>query len=132
MGLFLFAGLLIVAIATRLGERKSFAQSTATPETSQAQNSAQPNAPGAVDAQTSATGQQAKAENHDGAENHDSSRDDLTDPKKKQIAEQSANLLKLANSLKADVDKTTPDTLSVPVIREADEIEKLARKMRSR
>ncbi len=46
--------------------------------------------------------------------------------RKKQIAEDSARLLKLANDLKAEVDKTSKDTLSLTVIRKADEIEKLA------
>jgi hypothetical protein len=46
--------------------------------------------------------------------------------RKKQIAEDSAKLLKLATELKAEVDKTTKDTLSLTVIRKADEIEKLA------
>jgi hypothetical protein len=35
-------------------------------------------------------------------------------------------LLKLATELKAEVDKTTKDTLSLSVIRKADEIEKMA------
>lgn len=55
-----------------------------------------------------------------------------TDPQKKQIFEDGANLLKLANTLKAEVDKTTADTLSLAVIRRADEIEKLAHKMRTK
>jgi hypothetical protein len=46
--------------------------------------------------------------------------------RKKQIADESANLLKLATDLKAEVDKTTKDTLSINVIRKADQIEKLA------
>jgi hypothetical protein len=46
--------------------------------------------------------------------------------RKKLIAEDSANLLKLATDLKAEVDKTNKDTLSLSVIRKADEIEKLA------
>jgi hypothetical protein len=46
--------------------------------------------------------------------------------RKKQIAEESAMLLKLATELKTEVDKTTKDTLSLSVIRKADEIEKLA------
>lgn len=46
--------------------------------------------------------------------------------RKKQIADQSARLLKLANDLKAEVDKSTKDTLSLTVIRKADAIEKLA------
>jgi hypothetical protein len=46
--------------------------------------------------------------------------------RKKQIADESARLLKLATDLKAEVDKTTKDTLSITVVRKADEIEKLA------
>ncbi|HEY1648058.1 MAG TPA: hypothetical protein VGF96_08760 [Terracidiphilus sp.] len=46
--------------------------------------------------------------------------------RKKQLATESATLLKLATELKAEVDKSTKDTLSVNVIRKADEIEKLA------
>jgi hypothetical protein len=46
--------------------------------------------------------------------------------RKKQIADDSAKLLKLATELKAEVDKTSKDTLSLNVIRKADEIEKLA------
>jgi hypothetical protein len=38
----------------------------------------------------------------------------------------------LANSLKAEMDKTTRDTLSVAVIRRAGEIEQLAHKMRTK
>jgi len=55
-----------------------------------------------------------------------------TDPQKKQIYDDGANLLKLANTLKAEVDKTTADILSLTVIRQADEIEKLAHRMRSK
>jgi hypothetical protein len=46
--------------------------------------------------------------------------------RRKQIADDSARLLKLATDLKSEVDKTTKDTLSLSVIRKADEIEKLA------
>jgi hypothetical protein len=46
--------------------------------------------------------------------------------RKKQIANDSAKLLKLATDLKSEVDKTSKDTLSLTVIRKADEIEKLA------
>ena len=46
--------------------------------------------------------------------------------RKKQIADDSTKLLKLATDLKTEVDKTTKDTLSLNVIRKADEIEKLA------
>jgi hypothetical protein len=46
--------------------------------------------------------------------------------RRKQIADDSARLLKMATDLKAEVDKTTKDTLSLAVIRKADEIERLA------
>lgn len=46
--------------------------------------------------------------------------------RKRQISDDSAKLLKLATDLKAEVDKTNKDTLSMGVIRKADEIEKLA------
>jgi hypothetical protein len=41
-----------------------------------------------------------------------------------------ADLLKMATDLKAAVDKTNQDTLSVTVVRKADEIEQLAKKVR--
>jgi hypothetical protein len=53
------------------------------------------------------------------------------DPKNP-VAVQSAELLKMAYSLKAEVDKTTKDMLSVPVVRKAGEIEQMAHKMRSK
>ena len=46
--------------------------------------------------------------------------------RKKEIADDSSRLLKLAVDLKAEVDKTNKDTLSLNVIRKADAIEKLA------
>lgn len=52
--------------------------------------------------------------------------------RKKQINAESAKLLKLATELKAEVDKTDKDTLSVGVIRKADEIEKLAHSVKAK
>jgi len=46
--------------------------------------------------------------------------------RKKQIADDSSKLLKLATDLKTEVDKTNKDTLSINVIRKAEAIEKLA------
>jgi hypothetical protein len=46
------------------------------------------------------------------------------------VAAQCADLLKLATSLKAEVGKTTKDELSVPVVRDAGQIEHLAHKIR--
>jgi hypothetical protein len=50
--------------------------------------------------------------------------------RKRQITDDSARLLKLASDLKAEVDKTSKDTLSLGVIRKAEEIEKLAHNVR--
>ncbi len=52
--------------------------------------------------------------------------------RKKQISDDSAKLLKLATDLKSEVDKTTKDTLSLNVIRKADEIEKLAHSVKEK
>jgi len=46
--------------------------------------------------------------------------------RKRQLAEDSAALLKLAAQLKDELDKTSKDTLSLSVVRKADEIERLA------
>lgn len=56
------------------------------------------------------------------------------DPKvqqqQKQLADDTAKLLELANELKADMDKTTKDTLSLAVVKKAEQVEKLAHKVR--
>ncbi len=125
--------LVLIAVCVWPGLRVGSAQSASTmseaaSKAAQAEaNQAQSDAAGekkasAANAQAPAPGPAAKQE----------AAAALTDPRQKQIAEESADLLKLASSLKAEVDKTTVDTLSVAVIRHAGEIEKLAHKMRSR
>jgi|SRR5579859_938135 len=52
--------------------------------------------------------------------------------RKRQIADDSAKLLKLASDLKSEVDKTSKDTLSLGVIRKAEEIEKLAHNVKEK
>ena len=52
--------------------------------------------------------------------------------RKKQIADDSAALLKLAAELKLEVDKTNKDTLSLTVIRKADAIERLAHNVKEK
>jgi hypothetical protein len=52
--------------------------------------------------------------------------------RKKQIADESAELLNMALALKAEVDKTTKDTLSLNVIKKADQIEKLAKQVKEK
>lgn len=46
--------------------------------------------------------------------------------RKKQLDSDSTLLLKLASELKAELDKTPPDTLSLSIVRKAEEIERLA------
>jgi hypothetical protein len=58
--------------------------------------------------------------------------DALNAERKEQIAAGSARLLKLATELKAEVDKSSKDTLSVSVIRKAEEIEKLAHSVKEK
>ena len=52
--------------------------------------------------------------------------------RKKQIADESAELLTMALALKAEVDKTSKDTLSLNVIKKADQIEKLAKQVKEK
>ena len=53
-------------------------------------------------------------------------------PRRSQIAAESTQLLAMAVELKAAVDKTNKDTLSLNVIRKADAIEKLAKTVRGK
>ncbi len=52
--------------------------------------------------------------------------------RKRQLSDDSSRLLALAIALKAEVDKTSKDTLSLNVIRKADEIEKLAHNVKAK
>ena len=53
-------------------------------------------------------------------------------PQEQRAATETAALLKMATELKAAVDKSNKDTLSLAVIRKADEIERAARGMKDR
>lgn len=59
----------------------------------------------------------------------DSGKASATDSKR-QMADDAARLLQMATELKAEVDKTNKDTLSLKVIRDAESIEKLAKGVR--
>jgi nitric oxide reductase activation protein len=52
--------------------------------------------------------------------------------RQKRLVADTDKLLSLATDLKAQVDKSTKDTLSVDVIKKADEIEKLAHSVKER
>lgn len=51
-------------------------------------------------------------------------------PQQKQLADDTAKLLTLANELKTELDKSNKDTLSLSVIKKAQQVEKLAHKIR--
>lgn len=104
----------------------------ATAVTCIAQNGAQASAPSPAtaaqskqDAPTDAKGLAVSPTRQEKAATPDNDR-------KKQIADESTQLLSMALALKAEVDKTTKDTLSLNVIRKADEIEKLARTVKEK
>jgi hypothetical protein len=52
--------------------------------------------------------------------------------RKKQIVDDTVKLLKLASDLKSEIDNTGRDTLSLNVIRKADEIERLAHNVKEK
>lgn len=56
----------------------------------------------------------------------------LNEARRKELAADSAKILALAEELKADMDKTSKDMLSLSVIRKADEIEKLAHNVKEK
>jgi hypothetical protein len=81
------------------------------------------------------TGQQApQATGSANVADHDHQAEEKANPqlsdKQKRLMEQTDKLLRLATDLKAQVDKSTKDTLSIQVIKKADEIEKLAHSMK--
>jgi hypothetical protein len=127
-------GLCVFALTMRLGEHGALAQDSPLPSTSTGQLGISPEepvappqpiivrvpAPSAVG--SSSANKPAKVE-----------MPAIPDPDPNNpVAVQSANLLKLAYNLKSEVDKTTKDTLSVTVVRQAAEIEQMARKMRTK
>jgi hypothetical protein len=112
--------LIVVVLSSRSGR---VAGQTETPWTPQAEGTPTSSLPGVVVA-PSATSTAAQQVNQQTANT-------MANPKNKEIVDNTANLLKLANTLKAEVDKTSADTLSVIVIRKAGEIEQLAHKMRA-
>lgn len=56
----------------------------------------------------------------------------MMNDRQRKIVDDTARLLRLANELKDDVEKSSKDTMSLDVIRKADEIEKLAHDVKNR
>lgn len=52
--------------------------------------------------------------------------------RKKEVSEDTTKLVKLANDLKAEIDSTDKDTLSVSAIKKAEAIEKLAKSLKQK
>jgi hypothetical protein len=52
--------------------------------------------------------------------------------RKKEVSEDTTRLVKLANDLKAEIDSTDKDTLSVSAIKKAEAIEKLAKSLKQK
>jgi hypothetical protein len=113
------AGIAIVAIAVSAGLRSSHAQSSPA-QTASSDRPAIPTT-NSAGVEASAAGKQAQQATPPTAESL----------QQQQVANEAANLLKMATDLKAAVDKTTKDTLSVGVVRKAGEIEQLAHKVRT-
>jgi hypothetical protein len=136
----LLTGLCVLMLTFRPGERKVMAHAAQLPSTSTGQLGISPEDP--VPERPPVVIPQASSQqsSNQGAKN---SGGEAGTPKwvppaipapdpKNPVAVQTAELLKMAYSLKAEVDKTTKDMLSVPVVRQAGEIEQMAHKMRSK
>lgn len=128
-------GICVVALIGRYAERVTYAQDSPVPSTASGQIGISPGEPVAPpqplvvtkepeqnSAGTPRVGQPVKTAMPVVPE------PDPNNP----VAVQTANLLKMAYSLKSEVDKTTKDTLSVTVVRKAAELEQMARKLRSK
>lgn len=87
----------------------------------------------AQDGRPAATGAAAALQAGSGANQTEQQKAASADSeRKKQIASESTQLLAMAVALKAEVDKTNKDVLSMTVIRKADEIERMARMVKDK
>jgi hypothetical protein len=111
-----FAGLAVAALAPVAGQ-----QPPPSPPSASTSPASAASAPGAA-AQNNSNDRQAGKQSSDAVKAEE----------KKQPVQDSEKLLKLATSLKAEVDKTNQDTLSLSVIRQAGEIERLAHSVREK
>lgn len=133
--LFTVTGLCVLTLSLRVAERGTFAQESPLPSTSTGQLGISPEEPVPPPKPIIVKAPQQTTKT-------DSKGQPISEPAKfvppaipepdpnNPVAVQTTNLLKLAYNLKSEVDKTTKDTLSVTVVRQASEIEQLAHKMR--
>jgi hypothetical protein len=75
---------------------------------------------------------EAKLQSEGAARGASQKGEEAVSARKKQISDESSQLLAMALSLKSEVDKTSKDTLSLKVIRKADEIERLAKTVKEK
>jgi hypothetical protein len=116
-------GVLIGLAAAGAGLRHAHAQAAARPVESSQSAASRPESPGqGTESPPAPTAPQA-VNLSNGAVSAEQQR-------KQQVSDECANLLKMATDLKAAIDKTTQDQLSVAVVRKAGEIEQFARKVR--
>jgi len=115
----------MAGIGNAQGGGRSGSQNGVTQQSPTGQPTQQPTLPGMGTTTTDDSGprmghlevEQEKARNND---------------RQKKLIEDTERLLALANELKLDVDKTNKDTLSLDVIKKADEIEKLAHSVKEK
>jgi len=126
-------GLCVLALTARIAEHKALAQDSPLPSTSTGQLGISPEEPVAPPQPivVRVPAPSATSSSKPGKPNVEMPAIPAPDPNN-HVAVQSANLLKLAYNLKTEVDKTTKDTLSVTVVRQATEIEQMDRKMRAK
>jgi hypothetical protein len=116
------------ALAALLVLSAALSAAAQTQQNGQQSSSSQPPGQPSADRAWTTSGQVAFAGSQADKQNFDAANLE----RRKQLAADSARLLKLATDLKAEVDKTTKDTLSLSVIRKADEIEKLAHSVKEK
>jgi hypothetical protein len=120
------AGLLALALVAGLACRAQSNQASAPP--GEGLRTDKINLPNAVNQPPDANAQMEMREGQTKPENYAAANTE----RRRQIADDTARLLKLAAQLKAEVDKTNKNTLSLNVIREAEDIERLAHSVKEK
>jgi hypothetical protein len=119
---------MVCACSLAMGAALAGAPQQVQPSSAQTGSGSAPAAEPGANHQAAGAGSQAMPSPPIGSLNPDA----LNAERREQIAAGSARLLKLATELKAEVDKSSKDTLSVSVIRKAEEIEKLAHSVKEK
>ena len=115
-----------------LGARAAQVPAPAQPATTLQETPPAPEQSPVLAPQPAAAGEATPETPPDAAPKADANAAQAADDGGNQVAADCARLLKMATDLKAEVDKTTKEELSVSVVRKAGEIEQLARKVRKK